>query len=83
MTTLNIVEMPKPEPAPRNELMIAMLEELLAEAEAGKIIGLCIVKLDNENVASHINGGFQNFATIGALHFLATAITNDMLEHGD
>ena len=82
MTTFKIVEMPKPEPLPRDEKMISMMKELLVEAEAGKIIGLCIVTIDSDYCAARVYGGQQNYSSIGALQTMAIAIADDLMMRG-
>lgn len=74
MTTLKIVEMPKPEPLPRNEELINALKNLLSEAEEGRVIGACVCYLDHTYASVYVKGGIHSYATIGALHIMANQV---------
>lgn len=74
MTTLKIVELPKPEPLPRNEGLIEALKTVLAQAEQGHVVGMCLCYLDENNACGYIKGGTHNFATVGVLHIMAQEV---------
>lgn len=66
-----------------NESIVKMLREMLADAEAGKIVQFAAVYSHSDNKIRDCwaDGGFSPHAIIGGLEFLkATLIANEVVE---
>jgi hypothetical protein len=62
------------------QYVIETLREQLEKAERGELLGIAIATVNIKHQCSWVQSGSKQFALLGALEVLRTAISKDLME---